>query len=526
MAVQIDFLANVSKFLRGTDDASSALDDVAGSLDDLAADAQRKGDATGSNLAAGVLDGVGDAERAIAGVGTALDDASHTSAGNTLGGDLADGVQDGTQKAERALDGVEAKFRDLATASQRESTSAGTSISKSVRKGTDEASEGVDTMKENTGANLKEVAASFDGTWAGIAGGAQGLVAEIAEGFGPVGLLAGAIGAGAIGLIISGIDGAQQKTDEYKGHVADLASEFMDAGGDARRSLDSTKSKIQEMATATDGVKLKEVYDDAKAAGADYRKIVEAIASSDPRDLAKAQKAVEELAEAHAQTDRNATHYGDNMPVVQGKASKAAQTLSKDLKDAKQMADDAAEAQELAAKAGLTEFGLKQKAIEQVSGAYQDAAGDVDAYIDKESGLFDVKKYLTAMEKRQEALQNYARTLQESKISPEARAYIEGLGEDQAAAMMAGYKSASPAQRKELDQIWTTAGRSNAHNYGEALGDELRDKTVQGPGIRPPSKAHYLAMVREAQQEAQQYLRDHPLQAGAIGYNVNGKPMY
>jgi len=90
------------------------------------------------------------------------------------------------------------------------------------------------------------------------------------------------------------------------------------------------------------------------------------------------------------------------------------------------------------------------------------------------------------MHRRAQALEDYQKTLSESKLTPEARSFIEAQGAEQAAALMAGYKHATPAQRRELEGIWTISGRKAAGSYGEALGKDLRDKTIKGPRIARP----------------------------------------
>jgi hypothetical protein len=526
VAVSIDFLANVSKFLRGTDDAQGALDDVASSLDDLAADARSKGDDTGSNLADGIDDGVRRSTSRLDDVGAALDEQAKTTAGQTIGDELRDGVSDGTAKAESAIDGVEGKFRELARAAERDGGSTGTALSSSVKHGTHEAEEGVRTMKENTASNLKEVAASFDGTFEGAAGGAQGLIAEIAEGFGPVGLIAGAVAAGGLGLILTGIGKAQEKTDEYKQDVSDLATELIDTGRKGGRSLGDIGKAIEDLATTQDGTNLVDIWKDAQLAGTDYKDAVIAIASSNPEQIDKVIAKLDKLTDAHDDNSFHVAGYASATDVAAGKVSDANARLRDKLKETADKARDAEKAQELAAKAGLTDFAIKQGAVDQLKDAFKEAAGGVDDYLDKESGIFNVDKYLRAMEKRQHALQEYAKTLEESDLSPEAKAYIESLGEEQAAALMAGYKGTTKANQHELDSIWTTAGRKSADSYGDALGGSLGDRTVNGPHVRAPSTYDYEQAVKDARARAQQYLRDHPLQAGAVAYDTHGKPIY
>lgn len=491
MAINIDFLANVSRFLRGAGDAEDALGDVGDALDELASDAQRNGNETGDHLAAGVKDGTADAETAVG--------------------------------------KLEASFTELAAKAKREGAAAGGNISHAVKAGTHDAEEGVKTLKENTGSNLKEVAASFDGTWQSAGSGAQGLVAEIAEGFGPLGLIAGAVAAGGIGLILTGMGDAETATEEAKAAVADLAGQLIDAGTVGRRSMDDIASKIHDMATGADGPKLTDLWKDAKGAGLDYQEVVEAIASGDARQLAGVQSKLNAITSAHIHGAEQAAGYGRASSNAANVAGHANDGLAKTLKTQAGIAREAARAQELAAKAGLSDLGLKAKELDQLHDGWADAAAGVGDYIDSETGVFDTSRYIRAMEKRQDALRHYAETLATSKLSPEARSFIESQGADQAAAMLEGYRTASPKQRHELERIWKTAGRASANSFTDAIGGRLRDYTAPAPSVAPINADSWEREVRAAHDRAQAYLRDHPLQAGAIAYaggNTPGKPLY
>lgn len=529
MAINIDFLANVGKFLKGTEDAEEALRDVGGSLDDLASTARRQGNAAGDSLHDGVQDGAGDAEKSVGRLADKLDELGGSDGGRKAGDDLRDGVEDGGRKAESSVDSLEARFSDLAAASSRQSSQVGDDLGKSVKKGTDAAEEGIEGVKESSASNLKEVAASFDGSFDSIAGGAQGLIAEIAEGFGPVGLIAGAVAAGGIGLIISGINGAQEKTEAYMGQVNELANTFIELGRTGGRNLEGISDQLKNMATAKPDeviLTLQDAYEKAGKAGADYQDIVLAIASASPREIGKARDALDEIGDSHRNNIKYAADYANDPNATLTPKIKAVSELDEALKLAGKQAKDAALAQELAAKAGLTDLALKKKAVDQVKTAYDDAAGGVDDYIDKESGVFDVKKYLKAMQEREDALIHYQETLQRSKLSPEAKNYIEGLGAEQAASLLAGYAKSSDKQKDKLNDIWSRAGKENADTYGDVLGSRLDGKTVKGPRVLRPDTDDYEKAVRDVQARAQQYLKDHPLQAGAVAYTGYGKPIF
>jgi tetratricopeptide (TPR) repeat protein len=263
---------------------------------------------------------------------------------------------------------------------------------------------------------------------------------------------------------------------------------------------------IKDLATAQDGTNLTDIWKDAQLAGADYKDVVLGIASSNPREIDKVIKKLGELDKAHDAPKATVAGYASLANQKADEVRDANGRLIEKLKDVAEKSKDAGKAQELAAKAGLTDFALKQGAIDQVAGAWRDAAGDVDDYIDKESGLFDTGKYIKAMERRQKALEDYAETLEKSDISPEAKAYIESLGEDQAAALMSGYKHTTKANQEKLDEIWTAAGNKSADSYGDALGSSLGDRTVRGPRVKVPALD-----IPSIITDAQNYLDNRPL---------------
>jgi hypothetical protein len=90
-----------------------------------------------------------------------------------------------------------------------------------------------------------------------------------------------------------------------------------------------------------------------------------------------------------------------------------------------------------------------------------------------ESGLFDVTAYLTAMQARETAIKDYQDTLNSSGLSDEAKGFLSEQGIESAALMLAGYKTAAPGQRAELDRIWTESSKTSSGAFVEGV-----DKTL------------------------------------------------
>ena len=127
------------------------------------------------------------------------------------------------------------------------------------------------------------------------------------------------------------------------------------------------------------------------------------------------------------------------------------------------------------AKAGL---------ISQIDSAYDEAAGSVSDFVDKESGVFDVTAYIASMQAREQALKDYQSTLAGSGLSSEARTFLNSQGEEAAAQLLAGYKAAGPDQKKELARIWSEAGETSSGEYTTELQKGI-PKTVPGPSVTP-----------------------------------------
>ncbi|QIN94314.1 tape measure protein [Arthrobacter phage BlueFeather] len=180
--IKIPFLADVAKFIKGTDSMADALEEVSDSLEDL-----------GKNKA---LDKV------------------------------EDGLQDAGKEAER----LEAKVKDAFDTIGKEARDAGSKTAKSVKDGTDKAGEGFGELKDEAAGTAREAAASF-GSIEDAAGALQEVAANAFAGFGPAGMAAGVVAAAGIGLGISALTDHADKVNENKDKMLALAQTIRDNGG-------------------------------------------------------------------------------------------------------------------------------------------------------------------------------------------------------------------------------------------------------------------------------------------------------
>lgn len=247
--IAIEFSADTRDVVRGAGDIAKAYEDVSDALVDVAKESNKSADQ--------VEDGARDAAKALDKTGDAADD------------------------LERRIKGA---FRGSADEARKSSQD----IGRNAKKGMEEASEGVEALKENTGSNLKEVAASFDGSFEGISDGLQGLLAEMTEGFGPAGLAAGAAIAIGMGIATAAMQDTAEKATEVKQKAVDMASEIMDAGGDIEdldlgQKIIGWGREVMEDNWITfwvdeSSTKFQELAKDARAYGVDFKTAIKATA--------------------------------------------------------------------------------------------------------------------------------------------------------------------------------------------------------------------------------------------------------
>lgn len=213
--ISINFLADVRRFLRGTDDVTAALDDVADSLDDAA----RDGD-------------------------------------------------DATEKLERS-------FRDLTSTVEQETRDAGRELGRNMKRGADDASDALQQVKDDGLSNAKEVAASFDGSAQSIAEGFQGAAAEAFTGFGPAGAAAGLLAAAGLGIALQAITEQQEAAEELKANLTDA---YKSASAEGKKYIDQAAIDAAVLEILFDESKRAAAIADAEKIGVDTTTYVRALA--------------------------------------------------------------------------------------------------------------------------------------------------------------------------------------------------------------------------------------------------------
>lgn len=463
-----------------------------------------------TGISRGVIEPTQDALDALEQVGKAGDHAG-------------DQLQDGMRTAQRGTEQLQGDIKALST-QVKDASSSSRKIGTDFKHSTDEASEGVKTLKENTGQNLKEVAASFDGTAQGAASGIQGLVAEVLEGFGPGGLVAGAVVAGGIGLLMSGIEDADTQTQAFREDVSSLAQSWIAAGRNGSIGAQQIADQLEAMATQSDNskVSLADVEAQAKSLGIPFRELAQVYARGGDATqyaLDRTDKLI--AAERERITVTLAGSRAGAGPAARENEAAAErihlleQQRSKLVGVQKETAAAAKEEQEWIAAGGPD---LQQKAqdtqayADSVQAALQQAGGDWQDYKTKEGGV-NLAAYEKGLRAKIKATQDYQSNVSELARmgNADALGYIESLGAD-AAPLLQQFVDAPKSQQNRLIRLWASLGKDASSSFNTALQDGIPG-SINGPKINAPDAGAYLDAVGSVHRAAQYYLDSHPLTA-------------
>lgn len=386
-------------------------------------------------------------------------------AGDKAGDGLKDGIKDGTRSAERDLQDMEDALRQVA----QESKKTGTATGNNLKQGSAVAKESMAEVKNEALQNASETFSSFDGSASSFVDGVQGTFGGLVASLGaisPALIPIGIAGAAAVGLISAAVQNGEQDTEEFKQKVSELATQLIDSGVVGERSFDDMVDSVKDLATETDDskVSLKKLEDIAKTLNVPFEDVVRAYeAGGQPlQDLIDKTNELDKANEGlgatpiFGQVRDGALEYEEKLNDITGKLTDQQKAITK-----------ATELQALYFDSGVSEMEVKAGLINQVNDAYDDSASSVEDYLNKETGLFDVSKYITAMTERSKALAEYQDNLAKSGLSAEAKKFLEDQGAESASLMLQGYKNASPAQQAELSRIWSEAGKSNSGTYAD-----------------------------------------------------------
>ena len=406
-------------------------------------------------------------------VSKALDDVSKD--GDDAGEKLTEGMRDAQKATEKLQDTIKdgSAQKKFATNTQESTSQAKTDLKE---------------LAGEAKQNAAETFSSFDGSAQSFVDGIQGTFGGIVSSLGPIGAAAGAAAAIGIGLFTAGLEKSKERAQKVREKVADLTDELIEAGGEGTISIDSITDSLKEMASATEEGEqsLADIAEQATDTGIPFRTLAKAMAG-DPAALREAIRITEDQIAA----DRLLASTQEELTESQGQSANkynerllASQALLVQLQDETQVLTDARTAEQRYLSSGAAEYESKQALIDSINDAYDDAAESAGDFIDAETGLFNVDKYIKAMEKRSKSLKDYQDNLVKSGLSPAALSFLNEQGADTAAQMVQGYVDASPEQQKKLQAIWEKSA-ADASGVVDTKVSRVVNQSYDGPTITP-----------------------------------------
>lgn len=401
--------------------------------------------------------------------------------GDDIGGGLEDGMrkaQRETRESRKELDTLQDTIKDVNKVAKNLGVEGGSGISDGVRKGTDDAKEGLGEFKDEANSTAREAAASFDGSAESIGDAFQEVAANAFAGFGPAGAAAGLLIAAGLGTVFAKIQEGSENTEEFKAKVAELGQEFINAGGVGEASLDYVIDKLQELATTTeDGVTNLEDLQDAvsKADGKNFEDIAKAVAGAGGNidDLVKKQeKYLEQLEEESQLADASVS--GAQKSATE--KAIAQQLVVDELHKAADAAHQARDAEAAYNAAGGPELEAKAATVEDYASAVQDAYADAGASIDDyvENGVANLQKYTEEAQAQADAVTAYQTNMValSALLSDEALAYVASLGPE-AAPIIDAFVKAPLSQQQQTAAVWNQLGATSTNAFSSKVKNDL-----------------------------------------------------
>lgn len=433
--------------------------------------------------------------------------------------EVQDSLKDVEKGGEKSLEQIEKSLKDVAEEAKRTGKEAEKDINKGFKDGTKGASEGVDDLKQNTKSNLKEVAASFDGTAEGIADGFQGLAAEIFEGFGPAGVAAGAAMAIGIGLATQAFADNADMSEEAKKRVREFGLAIIE-NGEQVAVFENTNEQLKLIVTNADDA-TKKYSDLTKWADKYYQTGIKS------EQLAMAYAGNADAIELVNEQLQAAIKYEDELnpktsvAVDQSKRRKDEyQKTADELKRIQEETTAAQAVEEAWLASGGAEIQAKADAISTINDAYDQVAGSVLSYLDEETGMLNVEEYLAAVEAKRKALEDYQNQLAQSNLSTEQKDALNAMGAEAAAAWMDAYTAATPKQKERMAQVLTEMASESS---GEAKG--AIDKAFEKPTEAKIEVKTDPTNIANTQNEIKNKLENTSIGLQLYVKTINGQPV-
>lgn len=388
---------------------------------------------------------------------------------------LIDSMDDAEKESLRSADKMEKGLKDV-TEAAKDTDRAARNVGKGFKQSASDATEGLDTIKDESQSTAKEAAASFDGSAESIIDAFQEVAANAFVGFGPAGVIAGLAAASGIGIAAAALVANEEQAKAAQDRMREFGLSIIDSGATAA-SLDQVIENLKLIVSNADDApkKFKDIQKAAKDTGIDAAQLTAAYAGNEEALKASAKAAKE----AYAEEVRFNSANDEGSVALTGKA----EALGKVATELQKMAEDqaaAAQIEEDWLASGGNELVAKAEMISSVNDAYDELATNTQDFINAETGLFDTGSYITAMQEREKALRDYQTSITTSGLSPEAQEFLNSQGVEAASKMLEGYKSAGPDAKKELDRIWKEASKEASGSVETNLdGVVKKDRTAK-----------------------------------------------
>jgi hypothetical protein len=450
-----------------------------------------------------------DPDDAIAGahdVESALDKVSKT---------LDDVGRGGTQDVKK----LEKSISDLNRESMQSKDKLDRAFGKGFKSNLKEAEGGMTDLKSESMQTARETAASFDGTGQSIVDMFQEVSANAFQGFGAAGAAAGLAAAAGIGFVSSMIQSIQQDALATKGRISDIATELIATGGVGVRSSTVIREGMTKIITGGEGAvkALEDVKKASSAIGMEWQTVAQAYAGNEDaidgviKATKKQIKAVED-----ARTNNTKMTAEDEQGYID--RTQALNNYLDEFKKTQGEIDAAKAAEKAFLESGGAEMLAKEELISGLNTAYDDAAGSILDFVNKETGVTDTAGYIQAMKDKEKALLDYQASLAASGFTPEQKAALDKMGLDSASAFMNAYKNGTAAQKADLSAILT---KTASDSSGAAK--DVIDATFRMPTDAVVKTTVDQASVNAAKASIQSGISNGTYKITVKAYDKNGK---
>jgi hypothetical protein len=354
------------------------------------------------------------------------------------------------------VDKLENKFSDAAKAAKDAGNDMRKGMGDGARKGAKEAETATDVYKKEAIANVSEVTSSFTGSWESAADAVQGTLGGVVADLGPTGAALGAAGAVGVGLLTAALVKMEEDAKKAQERISELGLEMIEAGSNGEIPLETIAANLQEIITNSEEAAKK--FQDITRASKFLNTSVEqtALAYAGNKEALEGQLDVlEDLIKAGEEETELMSENASRFGTTSVAKVESLKTQQAELQKIQEETEAAAAIEQAWLDSGGAEIQAKAAAIDSIDAAYDQAASSISDFKDEESGIIDVQAYIDSMAARQKALQDYQTAVAESGFSTEQKQALNDMGVEAAADFMAGYKTASPAQQKEMQTILT-----------------------------------------------------------------------